>query len=208
MWDPAARNVLEQLIPAPNTGAAAARTGQIIENYLINPFLERQDNQGDFKVDHNLSQNNRFFVRYSHQKTHRLLPATLPHGDAGFTFGAGEGNIAAQSVAFNDTHTFGSGWLNEFRFGWSSIEFLMTPIDYGQNLAEQMGIPGVNLNQATSAMSQITFNQGGSRNLGSNGNQPLITNQNDFQIFDNVTWIKGRHLIKAGGSLTLRSEKS
>ena len=84
----------------------------------------------------------------------------------------------------------------------------MTPIDYGQNLAEQMGIPGVNLNQATSAMSQITFNQGGSRNLGSNGNQPLITNQNDFQIFDNVTWIKGRHLIKAGGSLTLRSAKS
>jgi hypothetical protein len=208
MWDPAARNVLEQLIPAPNTGGRrSATTGQIIENYLINPFLERQDNQGDFKVDHNLSQNNRFFVRYSHQKTHRLLPATLPHGDAGNTFGAGEGNIAAQSIAFNDTHTFGSGWLNEFRFGWSSIEFLMTPIDYGQNLAEQMGIPGVNLNQATSAMSQITFNQGGSRNLGSNGNQPLITNQNDFQIFDNVTWIKGRHLIKAGGSLTLRSRE-
>ena len=106
-------------------------------------------------------------------------------------------------MAFNDTHTFGSGWLNEFRFGWSSIEFLMTPIDYGQNLAEKMGIPGVNLNQSTSAMSQITFNQGGSRNLGSNGNQPLITNQNDFQIFDNVTWIKGRHLIKAGGSLDI-----
>jgi hypothetical protein len=70
-----------------------------------------------------------------------------------------------------------------------------------------MGIPGVNLNEVTSAMSQIVFQNGGSRNLGSNGNQPLITNQNDFQLFDNVTWIKGRHLIKAGGSLTLRSRE-
>jgi hypothetical protein len=208
-WDPAARNVLEQLIPEANTGGSRGANGQTINNYLINPNLERQDNQGDFKLDHNLSANNRFFVRYSHQKTHRLLPATLPHGDAGFTFGAGDGNIAAQSIAFNDTHTFGSGWLNEFRFGWSSIEFLMTPIDYGTNLARQMGIPGVNLENSnvTSAMSQITFQNGGSRNLGSNGNQPLITNQNDFQIFDNVTWIKGRHLIKAGGSLTLRSRE-
>ena len=45
------------------------------------------------------------------------------------------------------------------------------------------------------------------RNLGANGNQPLITNQNDFQIFDNVTWIKGRHTLKAGGSVTFRSRE-
>ena len=57
------------------------------------------------KVDHNLSANNRFFTRYSFQKTHRLQPATLAHGDAGATFGAGEGNIKGQSLAFNDTHT-------------------------------------------------------------------------------------------------------
>src|SRR4026208_2064884 len=54
-------------------------------------------------------------------------------------------------------------------------------------------------------MSQIMFNNGGMRNIGANGNQPLITNQNDFQVFDNVTWIKGKHTLKAGGSLTLRS---
>ena len=50
-------------------------------------------------------------------------------------------------------------------------------------------------------MTQLTFQN--IRNLGANGNQPLITNQNDFQIFDNVTWIKGKHTLKAGGSLTL-----
>ena len=58
-----------------------------------------------------------------------------------------------------------------------------------------MGIPGINLNDVTSAMTQIQFQN--IRNLGANSNQPLITNQNDFQIFDNVTWIKGAAHVQA-----------
>jgi len=211
-WDPAAKNILNQLIPEPNTTGVLSANGQTINNYLINPTLERQDNQIDLKVDHSLNSANRFFGRYSYEKTHRLLPATLPHGDAGFTFGAGEGNIKAQGFAFNDTHTFSSRWLNEFRVGWSSIKFLMTPVDYGANPAQAVGIPGVNLGDTTSAMSQIIFTTttgggNGSRNLGSNGNQPLITNQNDIQLFDNVTRVAGKHTMKAGGSYTHRSRE-
>jgi Carboxypeptidase regulatory-like domain len=204
--DQVARNILTQLYPEPNaTGTRSATTGQTINNYVINPIKERQDNQFDIKVDHNLSQSNRFFTRYSFQKTHRLQPATLPHGDAGATFGAGDGNIKGQSLAFNDTHTLGMRWLNEFRFGWSSIKFLMTPIDYLQRPADAVGLPGINLNDATSAFPQFTFQN--IRNLGQNANQPLITNQNDFQIFDNVTWIAGKHTLKMGGSVTLRSRE-
>ncbi|PYQ92245.1 MAG: hypothetical protein DMG02_02270 [Acidobacteria bacterium] len=211
-WDPASKNILNQLIPEANTGGVAGANGQTINNYLINPTLERQDNQIDAKVDHALTGKNRFFVRYSYEKTHRVLPATLPHGDAGFTFGAGEGNIKAQGLALNDTHTFSSNWLNEFRLGWSSIKFFMTPVDYLQNPAKSVGLPGINLNDATSAMSQIIFTTttgggNGSRNLGSNGNQPLITNQNDIQFFDNVTHVAGRHTLKAGGSFTHRSRE-
>src|SRR5262245_58001474 len=204
-WDPAAANILSQLYPAANTAGTRGSNGQTINNYLINPTLQRQDNQFDAKVDHNLSANNRFFVRYSYEKTHRTLPATLPHGDAGFTFGAGDGNIKAQGLAFNDTHTFSPNLLNEFRFGWTSIKFFMTSIDYGTNPAAAVGIPGINLNDATSAMTQLVFQN--IRNLGANSNQPLITNQNDFQIFDNVTKISGRHTWKLGGSVTFRSRE-
>jgi hypothetical protein len=83
----------------------------------------------------------------------------------------------------------------------------MTSLDYGQNLANAVGLPGINLNQVTSAFSQIMFNNGGMRNLGANANQPLITNQNDFQIFDNVTRVAGRHTVRAGGSWTHRSRE-
>jgi hypothetical protein len=204
-WDPASANIMQQLYPEPNTAGTVSSSGQPINNYLINPTLTREDNQFDVKVDHRLTQNNRFFVRYSYDKTHRYLPAFLPHGDMGDTFGAGDGNIKGQSVAFNDTHTFSPNVINEFRFGWNAIEFLMTPIDYGTNMAEKMGIPGMNLNQVTSAMTQINFQN--IRNLGANSNQPLITNQNDFQIFDSVTWIKGKHTFKLGGSITWRSRE-
>jgi hypothetical protein len=203
--DTVARNILTQLYPEPNTAGTRQANGQTINNYLINPIKTRQDNQYDVKVDHNLSTNNRFFTRYSYQKVHRDQPATLPHGDAGATFGAGKGDITAQGVAFNDTHTLRNNLLNEFRFGWTSIKFFMTSIDYGTNPADAVGLPGINLNDVTSAMSQVTFQN--IRNLGANANQPLITNQNDFQVFDNVTWIRGKHTLRSGGSITLRSRE-
>jgi Carboxypeptidase regulatory-like domain len=204
-FDPASANIIAQLYPEPNTAGTIAANGQNLNNYLINPVLTRNDDQGDVKIDHVLTSSNRMFFRYSNQKTKRDLPANLPHGDAGATFGAGLGNIDAWSMTFNDTHTFGSGWLNEFRFGVNNIKFFMTPIDYGTNPAAAVGIPGINLNEATSAMTQLSFQN--IRNLGANGNQPLITNQNDLQFFDNVTWLKGRHTLKAGGSVTLRSRE-
>jgi hypothetical protein len=207
-FDPVSRNILNQLIPEANTAGSRGATGQTINNYLINPDLERQDNQFDGKINHRVNDQNSFFVRYSYQKTHRYLPSLIPvAGDAGATFGAGDGNIKAQGIAFNDTHTFSGNWLNEFRFGWSQVKFFMTPVNYGMNLANQVGLPGINLNEATSGFTQMNFQQGGMRNLGSNSNQPLITNQNDFQVFNNVTRVTGRHTVKFGGSVTWRSRE-
>jgi hypothetical protein len=203
--DPVAVNILNQLYPAPNTAGTRSASGQIINNYLINPIQTRHDNQVDTKVDHNLTSANRFFVRYSYEKTHRIQPATLPHGDAGATFGAGDGNVKAQGLAVNDTHIISNHWLNEARFGWTSVKFFMTPIDYGTNPANAVGLPGINLNQATSAMTQLAFQN--IRNLGANSNQPLITNQNDFSFTDNVTWTHGKLTTKMGGNLILRSRE-
>ena len=103
--DSVASEILKQLYPEPNTAGTRQANGQIINNYLLNPVKHRDDNQFDVKVDHNLTNSNRFALRYSYQKVHRLQPASLPHGDAGATFGAGDGNITAQGLSFNDTHT-------------------------------------------------------------------------------------------------------
>ena len=123
-WDPAAGNILEELVPPPNTAGRRSASGQIVDNYVINPDQEREDDQFDVKVDHTLSEANRFFVRYSYQKSHRFLPAILPQGDG---FANGDSDITAQSLVVNDTHTFGPRWLNELRAGYSSFDLLASP---------------------------------------------------------------------------------
>ncbi|MBI3473496.1 MAG: TonB-dependent receptor [Candidatus Solibacter usitatus] len=203
-FDPASKNILEQLYPLPNVPGQRAANGQTISNYLRNPVLTRQDDQFDVKVDQNFGSNNHAFGRYSLERTERFLPATLEHGDAGVTFGAGTGLVRAQGLALNDTHTFSPRLLNEFRFGFSRFAIKLTSIDAGTNQAEKVGIPGINIRDSATAMSQITFTPGDIQNLGANGNQPLLTFLDTFQYFDNVTYVRGRHTIKTGFNFTRR----
>lgn len=203
-FDPVAKNIIDQLYPRPNVPGRTTPTGQIIDNFLNNPLLTRHDDQFDAKIDHYLRGNNRLFGRYSFERTLRFLPATLPHGDAGFTFGAGTGLIRAQSLAINDTHTFSPKWLNEFRFGFSRIAFKVTSIDAGTNIADKVGLTGVNVRDTATAMTQITFQPQDIRNLGANSNQPLFTFLDTFQWFDNITNTRGRHTLKMGFSYTKR----
>ncbi len=203
-FDPAAKAIIEQLYPMPNVAGTVAPNGQIINNFLYNPVLSREDDQFDVKIDNYLSQNNHFFGRYSFERTHRFLPATLPHGDSGTTFGAGNGLIRAQSLALNDTYTISPRWLNEARIGFSRIAFKVSSIDAGTNLAQTVGIPGINITDTATAMSQIQFTPGDIRNLGANSNQPLLTFLDTFQFFDNVMHTRGAHTLKMGASLTRR----
>ncbi len=203
--DPASRNIVDQLYPEPNTAGQRAATGQTINNFLYNPVLTRQDDQFDVKIDQRISDRNQFFARYSFERTERFLPASLPHGDAGFTFGAGTGLIRAQGLALNDTHTFSPTWLNEFRFGFSRIAIQVLSIDHGLNLAEKMGIPGINISDVSTMMSQITFSPAQEiRHLGANSNQPLLTYLDTFQWYDNVTHNAGRHTLRMGFNYTRR----
>jgi Carboxypeptidase regulatory-like domain len=203
-FDPAAKNVLDQLYANANVTGSVGSNGQIINNYLINPSSVRNDNQFDVKIDHQLTEKNVAFVRYSYEDTFNNLPATLPHGDATVTSGAAISTILAQSAAINDTYTITPRLLNEFRFGFSRFSLNGTPIDYGSNLATKVGIPGINFDDLTSAFTQIAFTPSDIRSIGTNSNQPFIGVYNMYQVLDNVTYSLGKHTLKVGASLTLR----
>jgi len=202
--DPAARNIIEQLYPAANVTGQRAATGQTISNYLYNPSLLRSDDQFDIKINQRISDNNQFFARYSFERSLQFLPPSLPHGDAGGTSGVGDGLIRAQGLSLNDTHTFSPRWLNEFRFGFNRFGLIFNPIDFGLNLAQKVGVPGVNISNTTSAMTQITFSPGDIRNLGSGGNSPELNYFSAFQYLDNVTYTSGRNSLKMGASVIRR----
>jgi hypothetical protein len=199
-FDPAAARILDQLIPAPNTDGQRNPTGQTINNYVVNPLLEREDDQFNLKLDHTLSATNRLFVRYSFQKSHRFLPPTFPRGDGSL---AGDSDITAQGLAFNDTHSFAPSWVNELRLGYSSFDLHSLPVEHGQNLARQMGIPNINFNDYTSGMSTIQF----AGRLIAGTAAPVVTSITNLQLFDNVTHVRGPHTLKAGASVTFRSRE-
>ncbi|HET8548207.1 MAG TPA: hypothetical protein VFL57_09395, partial [Bryobacteraceae bacterium] len=68
--DPASRNIVNKIYPLPNTGGQlSASTGQTINNFLFNPSVKRNDDQGDIKIDQNISSVNHLFIRYSLQRT-------------------------------------------------------------------------------------------------------------------------------------------
>ncbi len=78
--DPVAQNIIKELYPLPNVGGQVSSTGQIINNYLYNPTLERQDDQFDVKVNQRITDNNQFFARYSFRAVWRKKPVSArPH---------------------------------------------------------------------------------------------------------------------------------
>jgi hypothetical protein len=202
--DPVARNIVDQLYPESSVAGQRTATGQVINNFLYNPVSSRGDDQFDVKVDHQFSPNNQAFARYSYEKTDNYLPASLPHGDAGVTFGAASSQILAQSLAINDTHTISPTLLNEFRFGFSRFSLNGAPLDFGTNLANKVGLPGVNISDITSAFTQIVFSPSDIQSLGANSNQPFLGAYNTYQWMDNVTRVAGSHSFKAGFSYTAR----
>ena len=106
-WDPAAKNIMQQLYPEPNTAGSVGATGQTINNYLINPEHgaggQPVRRQGRPPADPRTTGSS---CATATRRRTASCPRRCPTATPATTFGAGDGNIKAQSLAFNDTHTF------------------------------------------------------------------------------------------------------
>jgi hypothetical protein len=145
----------------PVTNNLLALLNQNLGHGVLNPNLTDNNfssvvpghfttDQGDGRVDLNITQNNRLFFRYS------LLSAVLDvppvFGLAGGPSAIGsEGEIATyrnQLGALNFTHTFSPSLVAEFRFGITRFALTGYQYDVGHNTNDQVGILGVNSNNA------------------------------------------------------------
>ena len=68
--------------------------------------------------------------------------------------------------------------------------------DYGQNLSQQFGIPGVNRSPETSGLS--TLNVSGLFAVGGSILTPLRLATTGWNFSEKITWIKGRHAVRFG----------
>ncbi|MBM3738569.1 MAG: carboxypeptidase regulatory-like domain-containing protein, partial [Acidobacteria bacterium] len=133
--DPVGRRILE-LFPDPILPGQAA-------NYRSNPSQPRTANNWDFKIDHRLREADQFFVRASRHVTNEFTPGALPAPAWGNT-SAGLSRFPVPQLVMSHTHMFSPVLVNEARAGVGRLFIDSRHPNYGDNVADRVGIPGIN----------------------------------------------------------------
>ena len=153
--------------------------------------------QGDLKLDFNLSNRDRVFARYSQGNQHD------PQTNSIALFGGQVAVAHLYNTALDWTHTFSPALLNEVRGGVNYVYFVNNnftfPTSIG-SLASGLGINGV-----ASGLPLFGFG-GGTVTQPSCGTLTCLGQNIPFEKFatttiqlnDNLTYTHGRHLIKTG----------
>ncbi len=169
-------------------------------NYLITPIEDDRVDQGDFRSDYDLSQNNQLFFRWSMSGRTFLQPTPLPGLANGGNSSSGVGSENTMGAALGETHTFTPTTLNQFRIGfnWLGISRGVPP---GGNVAPpaDLQVPGVAVNPGTAGLT--IFAPSGYRRVGDPGYAPTLLASEERQVTDVLNLVRGNHTIAIGGEM-------
>jgi outer membrane receptor protein involved in Fe transport len=168
-----------------------------LEGYYATGTLRSQPNQYLVKVDHRFSDKNNFFARWAQQGRDGYDPFPSSRN---YYPGFGRDIINQyNSLGFSDTHSFTPTILNEARFGifWQENQNLGQNRD--KDWIKEFGIPGLTVDESTQGWPAIRID--GYSEFGDRPNDPFIYNTKNFQWYDVVTWLKGKHSIKFGADI-------
>jgi hypothetical protein len=211
--DKVALNYL-MLYPAPNSGSA----GSSVNNFVNNPSKTQFSNTFDARIDHNFNPNNLIMARYGYNNVKTNTPAALPVALttgplAGITAGGGRWNFSgpatdqAQQAELSFTHLFNQNLILELKTGYTYINNLSAPLDYGIGADNKVGFgPNMTFNGATDGLTVTSFS--GLSDDGDGQYVPLNDADNTFQYMGTVSWIRGNHNIKMGASLIRRQARN
>jgi hypothetical protein len=188
--DPIAHN-FAKLYPAANVPGATGGN-----NYVqVDPSKDQVD-QGDVRVDNQLTKNQLVFVRYSQSDGNSSAATPLP-GLADGGRGQGLGQDHRHGAAVGHTYTISPTMVNDARAGFSRQTYQSSIPPYGLNYAPaQYQIPGVPNNPKNNGLTlfQIT----GLQRIGMPGFDPVIGANMEVQYGDTLSLVRGRHTIKTG----------
>ncbi len=194
-FDATARLLLARF-PLPTQAGAANNFTRIADE-------EQNQDQFDIRIDHNLHDTGRIFGRYSYAKDFSNPVAPLPDGSGTITNGAiGTTDTKADSLVLNNTQTFASDKINELRFGYTARKVSRrSTVLVGSDTPVLRGLPQGAQFQETLP----TYNIAGFQQLGSAPNTVTDFSTNVLEIFDAVSFAKGRHSFKFGGDFRRES---
>jgi hypothetical protein len=201
--DPVGR-ALMNILPTPN--ADPNQTGGY--NYTSQAVFNQNSRQLNTKVDFNISDNTKLFVRYNFQNERQLFPIGLwwRNGQQVPYPTPIVGKNRSDSISVGLTKVFSPSMTNEFVFGFTSIKFPNVFDDPSKVDRKALGVnfPGLFKN-GVAQIPSITawggefatllnpggFEVGGSRGLFADKLLPTFSN--------NITKVWGTHTTKVGG---------
>jgi len=170
------------------------------DNYRGTTADKDRADQFDAKVDWNASSRDKLYLRYSRQAeeasaSQTVMPLSL--------FSAS--NNPSWSLGANWNRVVGAAVVNDLLVGYSDTSSLSEPLDLlglGK-LNNRLGIGGP---QAVRGLSQVQMGN----NLSNIGSAETGTNNYNavYQINERLTWLRGRHTLKFGGSWNYYESKS
>jgi len=191
--NPAAVNYLNAY-PAPS------RTDRYINNYLVNQSEANKYNTFDGRVDWIASPNNTVFARFSYDNSVNTKTsefAALPAGG-----GTGINPTHARGYDLGFTHTLSAYMVNEAHIGYNRDNYGYTPPLYGDYVSKNLGIVNANINQETTGGALIGGWKGDLEYTGDYGLYAVP--QNTYEVNDSLSWQKGNHAFKFGGTFIRR----
>jgi len=196
--NPISAKILSSIIPLPNLPG-------LTNNYFINSPFSKNTDQFDIKVDHNQTDSDHLSVRLSFSRPVTTDASVYgvyggPRGVGGSGF-EGTGVQNTYSGAINYVHIFSPTLIMEARFGINRYRNDAQQFGYGQNTADQLGIPGINGIPWTSGPPQINLPNFGDPFIGFSASLPWIRAETNV-LFTNI-WTKtaGNHTVKFGVDL-------
>lgn len=169
-------------------------------NYLTQRQRDTDIKDFDARFDHNLSASDQVFLRFSYSDTKRFDPGRIPGFQAGF--GSGTAFAKAYGGALGYTKVISPNVINELRLGYNRLRYGFLPVGFGTDQNGAIGIPGPGGITQANGISLIGGGDGTwIEYLGDFGQ--FIVTQKIYQLTDSLTWIKGRHNFKFGGTLLL-----
>ncbi|MGB0009107.1 MAG: carboxypeptidase regulatory-like domain-containing protein [Candidatus Sulfotelmatobacter sp.] len=194
--DPAALKTVA-LFPQPNVAPALG------DLFLYNPVNRNNQDAFDVRVDHQISSQNSFFGIFSYGNVQDHNPDPFPGIAGGGSF---TGDIKNKSLlaGLSDIQAFSPTKINELKIGYSRYVVDAVPFFQGQPLATQLGIPGINQPNSPITGGLPNIQISGLNSLGNGDYFPETLNEDNYQLLDAFTYIRGHHSFKMGGDLRRR----
>jgi hypothetical protein len=191
--------VLKYLLPLPNTGAANAISNNYVQNFPV-PIVS---NQGDMRLDQNISSKQSVFARFTYKlKEDQRVPCNTCASSLNGSALGGAVQVPERDWSLTGAYNWvvNPRIVNEFRAGWTGLHQATTFGINGGQIADQLALSpfiqqGHNFLQQVATTPNVRI--AGFQRTGGVGSNRQQTQT--YQLLDNLSWIHGRHTFKFGG---------